>query len=83
MLLIKAGLKHHDTLIQSLGRCDVVYAGDEGRPYCQAMGGKREVGEGKRREVGGLWRLAKKLKREEHCQNMLPICADKHCMGDP
>ena len=38
-----------------------------GRPYCQAMGGKREV--------GGLWRLAKKLKREEPCQNMLLIRA--------
>ena len=25
-------------------RSDVVYAGDDGRPYCPAMGGKREVG---------------------------------------
>ena len=39
--------------------------GDERRPYCQAMGGRREVGGGdgalqkKRR-----WRLAKKVKRE-------------------
>ena len=52
--------------------------GDEMRPYCQAMGGKREVGGLKK--AGG--RLAKKLKREEHCQNMLPISAGKPGMVD-
>ena len=44
----------HSTFIYG-GRSDVVCVGDEMRPYCQAMGGKREVGGVKK----GGGRLAK------------------------